>query len=87
MTVVIVGLGADMTFIQGQSGLTALEGLTPTLLIATEQQGAIRWMEIEANHIPELLFRGQIARFAFRSSSYFSWAPMSKKSSRGTGPL
>ena len=60
VTVVIVGLGADMTFTQGQTGLTALEGLTLTLLIATEQEGTIRRVEIEANHIPEFLFKGQI---------------------------
>ena len=60
VTVVIVGLGADMTLAQGQTGLTALEGLTLALLIATEKQSAIRRMEIEAHHIPELLFKGQI---------------------------
>jgi hypothetical protein len=60
VTIVIVGLGADVTFTQGQTGLTALEGLTLTLLIATEKQSAIRRIEIEANHIPELLFKGQI---------------------------
>ena len=60
MTVVIVGLGAEMTFTQGQTRLTALEGLTLALLIATEQEGTIRRIEIEANHIPELLFKGQI---------------------------
>ena len=49
-----------MTFTQGQTGLTALEGLTLTLLIATEQEGAIRRIEIETYHIPELLFKGQI---------------------------
>jgi hypothetical protein len=36
--VVIVGLGADMTLAQGQTGLTALESLTLVLLIATEQE-------------------------------------------------
>ena len=60
VTVVIVGLGADMTLVQGETGLTALEGLTLTLLIATEHQRTIGRMEIEANHIPELLFKGQI---------------------------
>ena len=60
VTIVIVGLGADMTLVQGETGLTALEGLTLTLLIATEHQRTIGRMEIEANHIPELLFKGQI---------------------------
>jgi hypothetical protein len=61
VTVVIVTLGANMTLTQGQTGLTALEGgLTLTLLIATEQEGTIRRVEIEANHIPELLLKGQI---------------------------
>ena len=60
VTVVSMGLGADMTLAQGQTGLTALEGLTLTLLIATEQEGTIRRIEIEANHIPEFLFKGQI---------------------------
>lgn len=60
VTVIVVGLGADMTLAQGQTGLTALEGLTLALLIATEQEGTIRRIEIEANHIPEFLFKGQI---------------------------
>ena len=60
VTVVIMGLGADMTLAQGQTGLTALEGLTLALLIATEQEGTIRRIEIEANDIPEFLFKGQI---------------------------
>jgi len=60
VTVVIVGLGADMTLAQGQTGLTALEGLTLALLIATEQEGTIRRIEIEANDIPEFLFKGQV---------------------------
>ena len=60
VTVVIVSLGADMTLTQRQTGLTALEGLTLALLIATEQQGAIGRIEIEADNVPELLFKGQI---------------------------
>ena len=60
MTVVIVSLGADMTLTQRQTGLTALEGLTLALLIATEQQGTIGRIEIEADNVPELLFKGQI---------------------------
>jgi hypothetical protein len=46
MTVVIVGLCADMTLAQGQTGLTALEGLTLALLIATEQEATIRRVDI-----------------------------------------
>jgi hypothetical protein len=49
-----------MTLTQGQSGLTALKSLTLALLIATEHQGTIGRIEIEANHIPEFLFKGQI---------------------------
>ena len=60
MTVVIVSLGADMTLAQGQTGLTALEDLTLALLIATQQESAIRRIEIETNHIPELLFKSQV---------------------------
>ena len=60
VTVVIVSLGADMTLTQRQTGLTALEGLTLALLIATEQQGTIGRIEIEADNVPELLFKGQI---------------------------
>ena len=39
VTIVIVGLGTNMTLAQGQTRLTALEGLTLALLIATEQGG------------------------------------------------
>ncbi len=60
VTIVVVSLGADMTLAQGQTGLTALEGLTLALLIATEQQGPVRGMEIEPHDIPELLFEGQV---------------------------
>jgi len=59
VTVIVVGLGADMTLAQGQTRLTALEGLTLALLIATEQEGTIRRVEIEAHYIPELLFKRQ----------------------------
>jgi hypothetical protein len=55
-----VSLGTDMTLAQGQAGLTALKGLALALLIAAEQEGTIRRVEIEANHIPKLLFKGQI---------------------------
>ena len=60
VTVVIVSLGANMTLTQGQTGLTALKSLTVALLIATEHQGTIGRIEIEANHIPEFLFKGQV---------------------------
>ena len=59
VTVIVVGLGADMTLAQGQTRLTALKGLTLALLIATEQEGTIRRVEIEAHYIPELLFKRQ----------------------------
>ena len=49
-----------MTLAQGQTGLTALEDLTLALLIATQQESAIRRIEIETNHIPELLFKSQV---------------------------
>ncbi len=49
-----------MTLAQGQTRLTALKGLTLALLIATEQESAIRRIEIETNDIPELLFKGQV---------------------------
>ena len=62
VTVVIVSLGADMTLAQGQAGLTALESLALALLIAAEQEGTIRRIKIETNHIPKLLFKGQILR-------------------------
>ena len=38
VTIVIVGLGADMTLAQGQTGLTALEGLTVALHRNTEAE-------------------------------------------------
>jgi hypothetical protein len=55
VTVVIVSLGADMILTQRQIGLTALEGLTLALLIATEQQGTIGRIEIEGDNVLELL--------------------------------
>jgi hypothetical protein len=58
--VVIVSLGPKMTLAQRQTGLTALNGLALALLIAAEQKGTIRRIEIEANHIPKLLFKGPI---------------------------
>ena len=55
-----LSLGADMTLAQGQTGLTALEGLTLALLITTEKERTIRRVEIQANYIPEFLFKGQV---------------------------
>ena len=59
VTVVIVSLGADMTLTQRQTGLTALEGLTLALLIATEQQGTIGRIEIEADNVRRLTSRAE----------------------------
>ena len=57
---VVVSLGADITLTQRQTGLTAFDGLTLALLSATEQQGTIGRIEIEADNIPEFLYKGQI---------------------------
>ena len=57
VAVVIVSLGANMPLAQRQAGLTALEGLALALFIAAEHGGPIRRIEIQAHHVPELLFK------------------------------
>ena len=69
VTVVIVSLGANMTLTQGQTGLTALKSLTLALLIATEHQGTIGRIEIEANHIQN---------FSSKAKSVESLKPLSR---------
>ena len=60
VTVVIVGLGADMTLAQGQIGLIELEGLILVFFIIIEKESKIRGVEIEVNYVAEFLFKGEI---------------------------
>ena len=57
MPVVVVGLGANVSLAQRQSGLGAFEGLTLALFIAAEHQGPIRRIEIQAHHVPKLFLK------------------------------
>src|SRR4029077_1169881 len=57
MAIIVVGLGANVSLAQGQSGLSAFEGLTLTLFITAEHQGPIGWIEVEAHHVPKLFLK------------------------------
>jgi hypothetical protein len=57
MAIVIMGLGANVSLAQGQSGLGAFESLTLALFIAAEHQGLIGRIEGEAHYIPELFLK------------------------------
>src|SRR5262249_5376680 len=54
---VVVGLGLDVADPQGQTRLGALERLALRFLIAAEDQSFLRRIEIEPDHIPELLLK------------------------------
>ena len=47
---------------QRQSRLGSLQRLTLTLLITAQHKRLVRWIEIEANHVPEFGFEVRIAR-------------------------
>ena len=57
MPIVVVGLGANVSLAQRQAGLGALQGLTLALFITAEHQGPIGRIQIEAHHVPKLLFK------------------------------
>jgi hypothetical protein len=54
VTRVVVGLGADVANAERQPGLGTLQRLLLALLVAAQHQRLVRWIEIEADHIPEL---------------------------------
>src|SRR5215831_14537804 len=54
---VVLGLGLDVADPQGQTRLGALERLALRFLIAAEDQSFLRRIEIEPDHIPELLLK------------------------------
>ena len=54
MAVVVVGSGADVADAERQPRLRSLESLALALLVAAKDQGSIRWIEVEADDVPEL---------------------------------
>ena len=59
---VVVGLGADVANAARQPGLGALQRLALALLFAAQHQRLVRWIEIEADHIPELGLERRVVR-------------------------
>ena len=57
MPVVVVGLGANVSLAQRQSGLGGFESLTLALFITAEHQGPIGRIEIEAHHVPNFFLK------------------------------
>ena len=57
MPVVVMGLGANVSLAQRQSGLGAFESLTLAFFITAEHQGPIRRIEVEAHHVPKLFLK------------------------------
>src|SRR5277367_3325488 len=57
---VVMGLGASVTLPQRKRALCALQGLALTLLVATEHQSTLRWIQIEPDDVPEFLFKVRV---------------------------
>src|SRR5277367_1115714 len=57
---VVMGLGASVTLPQRKRALCALQGLALTLLVATEHQSTLRWVQIEPDDVPEFLFKVRV---------------------------
>ena len=53
----IMGLGTDVANAQRQPRLRALERLALRFLIAAQHEGLFRRVEVEPDHVPELLFK------------------------------
>jgi len=62
MSLVVVSLRAAVPAHDGQAGLGPFQGLTLALLITTQHQGPVRGLQIQANHVPKLLFEVLVRR-------------------------
>src|SRR6478672_8061838 len=58
--VVVMGLGANVSLAQRQSGLGAFESLSLALFIAAEHQGLLGRVEIEAHDVPEFFLKPKV---------------------------
>ena len=59
---VIMGLGTNMPDPQWQTWLGALQRLTWGFLVAAQHQRLVRWVEIQPDDVPELLFKALVVR-------------------------
>src|ERR1700745_3290772 len=57
---VIMGLGTNMPDPQWQTWLGALQRLTLGFLVAAQHQRLVRWVEVEPDDVPELLFKALV---------------------------
>jgi hypothetical protein len=55
MALVVVGEALDIAEPHGQHGLRALQRLALTLLVHADEQRVVRWAQIQADHIAQLL--------------------------------
>src|SRR5215472_4375688 len=62
VAIVIMGLGADMPFAQGQTWLGALKSLNLAFLVATEHHCLLGRIEVKTDNIPELRLKVRISR-------------------------
>ena len=60
VAIVIVGLGADMPFTQGQTRLAALESLDLAFLVATKHHRPLGRIEVKTDDIPKLRLKVRI---------------------------
>src|SRR5260370_40939078 len=58
---IIMGPGAAVTLLQRKGALCALQCLALTLLVATEHQSPFGRIQIEADNVPEFLFKVRIS--------------------------
>lgn len=55
VALVVVRHGPTSAFLQGKTRLGTVEGLNLTFLVDTQDQGPVRWIEVQADDIIELL--------------------------------
>ena len=62
MPFIVVGEGPAAAMLQGQAWLRAIQRLNLALLVHTEHHGVLRWLQIDADHVGELLHKLRIPR-------------------------
>ncbi len=60
IALVVVGHRAAASLFQGQAGLGAVQRLNLALLIDAQHDGLLGWIEVEPDHVGQLLQKPQI---------------------------
>ena len=62
VSLILVGEGPAATTLQGQARLRTVQRLNLALLIDAQHHCVLRWLQIDANHVRELLHKLRIPR-------------------------